>query len=58
MKPDKNFRLSKPVKTLLALGHFRDQADRNAFKKAMIQAELHSRLTPKSKREKNEKEVR
>jgi hypothetical protein len=58
MKPDKNFRLSKPTKTMLALGHFRDAQDRNTFKRAMIQAELQSKLQPRSKREKNEKEVR
>ena len=58
MKPDKNFRLSKPTKTMLALGHFRSAEDRNSFKRAMIVAELYSRLTPKMKRTKqDEKEV-
>jgi hypothetical protein len=40
MKTDKNFRLSKTTKRMLALLPFRDQEDRNAFKRAMISAQL------------------
>jgi hypothetical protein len=57
MKPDKNFRLSKPAKTMLALMPFRNQEDRNSFKRAMIEAELQPKFAPKSKRDRNEKEV-
>jgi len=39
MKTDKNFRLSKRTKTLLALLPFKDQEERNIFKRQMIHAE-------------------
>ena len=32
--------MSKRTKTVLALGHFRNEADRGAWKRAMIGAEL------------------
>jgi hypothetical protein len=40
MKPGKTFNLSKRNKTMSALFKFTDQAQRNAFKKMMIQAQL------------------
>ena len=40
LKPDKNFKMSKTTKRMLALMPFRDQADRNDFKRAMIGAQL------------------
>jgi len=58
MKPDKNFRLSKKTKTLISLISFRSKEDRNDFKRAMIEAELCSKIVPKSKKDKNEKQVR
>ena len=57
MKTDKNFRLSKPIKTMMALMPFRSQEDRNGFKRAMIDAELSSRVVVRSKKDKNEKET-
>ena len=42
MKPTSNFKLSKPTKTLLALGKFTDQSQRDAWKLIMIQAQLAS----------------
>lgn len=39
MKTDKNFKLSKTAKRMLGLMQFRDQEDRNAFKRRMIDAE-------------------
>ncbi len=38
--PTKNYKMSKRLKTTLALGKFRNAADRNAWKRAMIGAEL------------------
>ena len=40
MKADKNFRLSKTSKRMLALMHFKNEHDRGAFKRLMIDAEL------------------
>jgi hypothetical protein len=48
MKPTASYKMSKPTKTMLALGAFRDAHDRNAWKRAMIGAELaaeHARRT-------------
>ena len=42
MKSTSNFKLSKPIKTLLALGKFTDQSQRDAWKSMMIQAQLAS----------------
>jgi hypothetical protein len=41
MTPDKNFRMSAATKTALALGRFKDEHDRGAFKRMMIDAQLH-----------------
>ena len=40
MKTDKNFRLSKTTKRMMALMPFRNQEDRNNFKRRMIDAEV------------------
>jgi hypothetical protein len=39
MKTSSTFKLSKRTKTLLALLKFKDQHDRNGFKRAMIDAQ-------------------
>ena len=39
MNPDKNYRMSKPTKTILSL--MRDSKARKIFKDLMIKAELH-----------------
>ncbi len=41
MTPDKNFRLTKRTKTVLALGKYRDSHDRGSFRRMMIDAQLH-----------------
>jgi len=44
MKTDKNFRLSKTSKRMLALMRFKDKHDRGAFKRLMIDGEVaHAR---------------
>jgi hypothetical protein len=40
IKPTKNYKMSSRLKTTLALGKFRNAEDRNAWKRAMIGAEL------------------
>ena len=40
MKADKNFRLSKTSKRMLALMPFKDEHERGSFKRLMIEAEL------------------
>ena len=47
MKPTKTYKMSKPTKTMLALGDFRNADDRNAWKRAMIGAELAAAVVPK-----------
>ncbi len=46
IKPSKTFKLSKRTKTVLALGKFKDEHDRGAYKRAMIQAELAAATKP------------
>jgi hypothetical protein len=54
IKPGPNFKLSKPTKTKLALGKFKDEHDRGAWKRAMIQAELAASIKPPTgKKERN-----
>ena len=42
IKPTSSFKLSKPAKTMLALGKFKTAEQRHAFKRAMIDAELEA----------------
>lgn len=41
-KPTANYRMSKPTKTMLALGKFKDAHARGQWKRAMIDAELEA----------------
>ena len=52
-KPTSTFRLSKPTKTLLALGKFKTQDARNHFKRMMIDAELEASKKVKSEKTKD-----
>lgn len=52
LKPDKNFKLPKPVKILNALATFRSNEARNDHKKLMIEAILFEAAT----RSRNKKE--
>ena len=47
MKPTANYKMSSALKTTLALGKFRNAEDRNAWKRAMIGAELAAKFQPK-----------
>jgi hypothetical protein len=49
LKPTSTYKMSKPTKTMLALGKFRSTGDRHLWKAAMIGAELASRVVVKSK---------
>jgi len=51
LKPTSTYKMSKPTKTMLALGRFRNDNDRHAWRSAMIGAELASRVVVKSKAE-------
>jgi len=52
IKPNKTFNLSKQTKRFMAT--FVNADERNAFKRAMIQAELAAAIVPKSeKRDRN-----
>lgn len=48
MKSDKNFRLAKSTKAMMALLPFRDQEDRNGYKRGMIQAQLAAEAASKA----------
>lgn len=56
LKPTANYRMSKQLKTSLALGAFKDAHQKGAWKRAMIQAELSAAIQPK--REKSRKDAR
>ncbi len=49
MKPGKTFNLSKRTKTIMA--SIVNTEDRNAFKRAMIQAQLASEVVPRSNKD-------
>lgn len=53
LKPTANYKMSKPLKTSLALGKFRDEHARAEWKRAMIGAELAE--APQPRREKGRK---
>ncbi len=45
---DKNYKMSKQLKTMLALSKFNSKEQRNQFKKNMIKAEHESRFAPRA----------
>ena len=47
LKPTANYRMSAQTKRSLALGKYRNEEDRNAWKRAMIGAELAAAIQPK-----------
>lgn len=49
LKPTSTYKMSKPTKTMLALGKFRSTEDRHAWRTAMIGAELAAKVVVKSK---------
>lgn len=51
LKPNSTYKMSKPTKTMLALGKFRSAEDRHAWRRAMIGAELAAKVVIKSKAE-------
>jgi hypothetical protein len=46
-KPTANYKMSKPLKTSLALGKFTDQHLKAQWKRAMIDAEIEAAKKPK-----------
>jgi hypothetical protein len=48
LKPTANYKMSKAVKTGLALHKFKDAHQRGAWKRAMIEAELAAAIKPKA----------
>lgn len=55
MKTDKNFRLSKTVKSMLALIKFKDAHARGEFKRLMIDAEVSAIRAKSAKLKEKEK---
>jgi len=47
-KPTANYKMSKPLKTSLALGHFKSAEQKGQWKRAMIDAEIEAAKKPKS----------
>jgi len=47
LKPTSNYRMSKPLKTSLALSKFKSLDQRHQWKRAMIDAELCSKIVVK-----------
>jgi hypothetical protein len=54
MKAGPNYKMSKQLKSSLALGNFKDAHARGQWKRAMIEAELTAAIQPR--REKGRKE--
>lgn len=48
MKSNQNYRMSKPLKRVLALTKFKSKAHKASFKAAMINAELTALRQPKA----------
>lgn len=57
LKPDRNFRMSAQTKRTLALGKFRSQEDRNSWKRAMINAQLHEEQAKRSSLKRDKEDV-
>jgi hypothetical protein len=56
LKPTSNYRMSKQLKTSLALGHFKDAHQAGAWKRAMIDAEITAQYAPKASKSRDNKE--
>ena len=48
LKPTSTYKMSKPTKTSLALSKWKSLDQRHRWKRAMIDAELASKIVPKS----------
>ena len=48
LKPTSTYKMSKPTKTSLALSKWKSLDQRHQWKRAMIDAELASKIVPKS----------
>jgi len=57
LKPDKTFRMNSQTKRILALGNFRTEEDRNAWKRAMIKAQLHEEYAKRSSLKRDKEDV-
>ena len=55
MKPTSSYKMSGLTKMMLASTGFRNVEDRNAWKRAMIEAELQAAVQPRSSRGKQDK---
>jgi hypothetical protein len=47
LRPTASYRMSKTTKASLALGKFKDEHQKGAWKRSMIQAELSAAIQPK-----------
>ena len=47
-KPTANYKMSKPLKTSLALGQFKNKDQKAQWKRAMIDAEIEAAKKPKT----------
>lgn len=55
LKPGPNFKINKQVKRTLALGRFKNDEERHAYKRSMIHAQLFEAATrPKSKKKQSD----
>jgi hypothetical protein len=50
LKPTANYKMSKPLKTSLALSKMQDPHLKGQWKRAMIQAELYAAIAPKKEK--------
>jgi hypothetical protein len=57
VKTDKNFRMAKTTKRMLAMLPFKDQEQRAAFKNMMIDAQVAASIVPKTVKEKHSRSL-
>lgn len=57
LRPDKNFKMHKQTKRILALSNFRSEEDRNSWKRAMIDAQLHEEYAKRTSIKRDKEDV-
>jgi hypothetical protein len=57
LKPDKNFRMSKQTKRFMALGKWKTDEERNAYKRAMINAQLSEEVAKRQSIKRDREDV-
>jgi hypothetical protein len=57
LKPDRNFKMAKQTKRILALGRFSSEEDRHSYKRAMINAQLAEEASKRTPLKRDKEDV-